>query len=285
MGNIKRGDKLVWAVDLNEKSLSKLANERQIYNYLEEPLLHDFCQKIGVSVIPFNHEEPKDTSYGHFIKATYSELNIDETKNNAIKYVINYLRVNLRRKHLALKERAELEKQIEQLKGNSIELRKRRSLRSFDTLYIKEKHTFLIFTIKEITFIPYKLFFLEIIISSHQKFLEASNNTEMTKNLVELKILYNSLNNVVDERKEKSVKGITLPHQIALLKEIGFFDLGYFKTISATKRNDIIAKLLNSNARSIKGNISALDPNSNENLSKYTSYNYTDEVKNYLFKL
>ena len=74
----------------------------------------------------------------------------------------------------------------------------------------------------------------------------------------------------------------SLPYQIALLNELGYFELEKSKNLSKDKVYEITARLLNSDKRSVKGNHAVLDPNSNENRSKFTSQNYMEEVEKYL---
>ncbi|WP_291868599.1 hypothetical protein [Maribacter sp.] len=111
----------------------------------------------------------------------------------------------------------------------------------------------------------------------HQNYLfDAENGIEW----IEQKIKGEGLPEV-----EKDNNKISLPHQIALLNEIGFFELDYFKNATQTKRNKIISKLLNADLRGVRGNIKTLDPNTTENIFRFTSYKHIDEVKNYLNKL
>ncbi len=83
-------------------------------------------------------------------------------------------------------------------------------------------------------------------------------------------------------------KNHSLPFVIALLNELEFFDLPKVKFLSLTKKARLISIIQqldcndkNKN-RSISGNISALKPTSNENLTKYTSYLHADRVKDLL---
>lgn len=76
-----------------------------------------------------------------------------------------------------------------------------------------------------------------------------------------------------------------LPYKIALLNELGFFKLDAIKKLTKENQYKIISALTGGTHRTIKGNVNVLDPNSNDDRTKYTSNNYTDEVKNYLDKL
>lgn len=75
-----------------------------------------------------------------------------------------------------------------------------------------------------------------------------------------------------------------IPYTIAFLDYIGFLkhlEKEHFQT--KYKLNLEIAKLLNSNARAIKGNISSLLPNSTEDKNRYTAYRHKEMVeKEYL---
>lgn len=78
---------------------------------------------------------------------------------------------------------------------------------------------------------------------------------------------------------------VSLPYQIALLNELGFFELERIKHLPKEKVFAITAKLLNADGRSVKGNYHVLNPKSEENRQRFTSYNYMSEVKNYLDRL
>ena len=76
-----------------------------------------------------------------------------------------------------------------------------------------------------------------------------------------------------------------LPYKIALLQELGFFELDKIKKLTKENKFKVIQKLTGGTHRTIKGNVNVLNSDSNEDRAKYTSNNYTDEVKNYLDKL
>jgi hypothetical protein len=76
-----------------------------------------------------------------------------------------------------------------------------------------------------------------------------------------------------------------LPYKITLLNELGFFKLDAIKKLTKENQFKIISSLTGGTHRTVKGNVNVLDPNSNEDRIKYTSNNYTDEVKMYLDKL
>ena len=78
---------------------------------------------------------------------------------------------------------------------------------------------------------------------------------------------------------------VKLPYQIALLNELGFFELDKFKNLSQSKVYQITAKLLNADKRGVSGNHRVLDPKSNEDRFRYTSDKHIDDVKKYLDRL
>jgi len=95
--------------------------------------------------------------------------------------------------------------------------------------------------------------------------LKSLPNTETTKEEI--------------EQEEKT------PYKIALLKELGFFELDKIKKLSKENSFKVIQKLIGGTPRTIKGNINVLNESSLEDRNKYTSNNHIEEVKNYLDKL
>lgn len=81
------------------------------------------------------------------------------------------------------------------------------------------------------------------------------------------------------EQEEKT------PYKIALLKELGFFELDRIKKNSKENVFKIIQKLTGGTVRTIKGNVNVLNEESKEDRSKYTSNNHIEEVIIYLDKL
>lgn len=72
-----------------------------------------------------------------------------------------------------------------------------------------------------------------------------------------------------------------LPYKIAFLDYVGFLkhlENEHFQT--KYKLNLELSKMLNTNARAIKGNISSLLPNSTEDKNRYTAYRYKETVEN-----
>lgn len=99
----------------------------------------------------------------------------------------------------------------------------------------------------------------------HNAKLKSLPNTETTKEEI--------------EQEEKT------PYKIALLKELGFFDLDKVKNISKEKQYIIIQKLIGGTLRTVKGNILVLNPESKEDRMKYTANNHIENIKDYLDKL
>lgn len=83
----------------------------------------------------------------------------------------------------------------------------------------------------------------------------------------------------------KKRKPISLPHQIALLNELGFFELDKIKHLPKEKVFELTAKLLNADQRGVKGNYAVLDPNSIQDSRRYTSVQYMEQVKKYINNL
>ncbi len=77
----------------------------------------------------------------------------------------------------------------------------------------------------------------------------------------------------------------TIPYKIALLSELGFFELEKIKKISKENQYKVIQKLIGGTPRTIKGNVLVLNEKSKEDRSKYTSNNYNEDVINYLDRL
>lgn len=92
------------------------------------------------------------------------------------------------------------------------------------------------------------------------------------------------LDRLPPENKTKS-KERSLPYQIALLNELGFFELDKLKALPKDKVYQVVANLLNADKRGVSGNHRVLDPNSLENRIKFTSFNHVDKVRKYLDEL
>jgi hypothetical protein len=101
---------------------------------------------------------------------------------------------------------------------------------------------------------------------------------EVNSNIRYFKI---KLDRLPSKNKTNSKKK-SLPYQIALLNELGYFELEKFKNLPKDKVYEITARLLNSDKRSVKGNHAVLNPISKENTVKFTSHIYMEAVKKYL---
>jgi hypothetical protein len=106
-------------------------------------------------------------------------------------------------------------------------------------------------------------------------------DTERKVNLI-LENLNTENQTILSDSEEKEKP---LPYKIALLQELGFFELDKIKKLTKENKFKVIQKLTGGTHRTIKGNVNVLNYDSNEDRAKYTSNNYTDEVKNYLDKL
>lgn len=88
-----------------------------------------------------------------------------------------------------------------------------------------------------------------------------------------------------DEPEKVIEKAYSLPIAIALLQEIGFFELEKIKNLSPTSLAKIIAIIQlkdpnNKNGnRAISGNIRVLNPDNKEDGFKYTSHKHAEKVK------
>ncbi len=108
-------------------------------------------------------------------------------------------------------------------------------------------------------------------------------NGEQTKK--DLKIQLNRLKPISSDLTKTIKKTSSLPYQIALLNELGFFDLDKFKNLPQSKVYQITAKLLNANKRGVSGNHRVLSDNTKEDRLRYTADKHIDDVKKYLDKL
>ena len=84
----------------------------------------------------------------------------------------------------------------------------------------------------------------------------------------------------VQNKLIKLLSNNQLPYQIAMLDYLGFLDFVYGENGQIkTALNKEIARILDSEERGVKGNISVLSEHSNENRSRYTAFNYKEIVK------
>lgn len=120
----------------------------------------------------------------------------------------------------------------------------------------------------------------------HQIKIVIANDISKIANLRKEIVFYKTrLSRLQSMRQTKTIdtntKKKSLPYQIALLNEVGFFELEYFKKLTQKKVNEITSKILNTQPRSVSGNISALQ-DKNIGHQKYTSYKHIESVKKYL---
>lgn len=75
-----------------------------------------------------------------------------------------------------------------------------------------------------------------------------------------------------DEVESPNKKALTsCSVQISMLNQMGVLDLPIFQNKSQAQKERILSKLLNRSIRDIRGNLNSLNPNSNEDLTKYTA--------------
>lgn len=98
-----------------------------------------------------------------------------------------------------------------------------------------------------------------------------------------VKNLYETFENEKEEKDEEikiQKPPTSLPLQIAILSEIGFFELEKFKNLSSTQKENLISILLNRpDKRAIRGNFNVLNKDSNEDDTKYTSFNNLEKAR------
>ena len=102
------------------------------------------------------------------------------------------------------------------------------------------------------------------------------------KSLINDKI--NSKNQEITKNEKQSNINIDkkIPYKIALLNEIGFFDLPAIKELNREKQRGLLNILIGGTDRQLKGNINVLNPNSIDNRIRYTSFTHEKDVKKYL---
>ncbi len=129
----------------------------------------------------------------------------------------------------------------------------------------------------------YKVYISQLL--EREKLRISQNRQRLINEIEDLEIRKSRLPQQIEKGNEEEVeKGI--PYKIALLNEIGFFELEAIKSLTKENQFKIINQLTGSPTRTIKGNVNILrNINSNEDNTKYTSNSYVDEVKNYLNKL
>lgn len=86
-------------------------------------------------------------------------------------------------------------------------------------------------------------------------------------------------------KKESSGKSYSNPQKLALLHELGFFELPIFKNINETKINEITGFLLNANPKEFvyKNRLNLKSKSPNYQTDKYTAYQYLEEMKKLIF--
>lgn len=110
------------------------------------------------------------------------------------------------------------------------------------------------------------------------QFLEERIKFENGK-LTEQEKLINKLSNV----KEKKQPKLSNPKKLALLHELGIFELPIMKNLSDDKQNEIIGLLLDADKKEFvyknQANINTLNSNKPYDITKYTAYTYLDDMR------
>ncbi|WP_374465187.1 hypothetical protein [Chryseobacterium sp.] len=96
------------------------------------------------------------------------------------------------------------------------------------------------------------------------------------KDIVEDILLNKSIEEILKEENketEDSIKRKTTSCsvQVSILNELVFFDLQKVKEMTSTQKEYTISCLLNRGEREVKGNINVLNPNSKEDVTRYTA--------------
>lgn len=184
-------------------------------------------------------------------------------------------------------ERDFIESKIEQL--NQLELEyKRKCYLSDDEVYQEIKKTERIAdSISKGFDITYKKDFDQHLENEFLDFRKKYIFKEKKEDSLRLKFYKAKLENLpnIELTKEEAEPEEKMPSIIALLKELGFFELDLVKSKLKENQYAIVKKITGGTIRTIKGNILALNPESKEDRSKYTSNNHIESMKNYLDKL
>lgn len=180
-------------------------------------------------------------------------------------------------------ERNFIESKLEQFKQSELEYKRKCDLTD-DEVYDEIKKTKRYLTGNENNYDKKSMDYLEREFLNHrQKYISKEKREEGIRSKfynAKLKCLPNT-----ETTKEEIEQEEKTPYKIALLKELGFFELDRIKKLSKENVFKVIQKLTGGTVRTIKGNVNVLNKESNEDRTKYTSNNHFEEVKNYLDKL
>lgn len=106
------------------------------------------------------------------------------------------------------------------------------------------------------------------------------------KNLMDIHDLGKIEQEKTEETEQKQgTEKKEIPYKIALLNEIGFFELPAVKNMTKVKQRELIQQLIGGTDRQIKGNINVLNPHSLDDRTRYTSGQYEETVKQLISSL
>lgn len=74
----------------------------------------------------------------------------------------------------------------------------------------------------------------------------------------------------------------SIPFKIALCHELGFLNTKQFQSLTNSRKCEVLQLLIGGTNRQIKGNLAVLNPNSNDNPSRYTAHQYLGKVRKLL---
>ncbi|MGM0931945.1 MAG: hypothetical protein ACQEWD_00720 [Bacteroidota bacterium] len=129
------------------------------------------------------------------------------------------------------------------------------------------------------------LHYIEWKLNIHKDKIEPHIFEDVKLELLEKLKQYKEAEQPEKQKEGNNQKSTDLPYKIALLNEIGFFDLPLMKSLPGTKKREVISKLIGGTDRQIKGNINVLNPRSTDSRTRYTSFAYEDEVKKFISNL
>lgn len=107
---------------------------------------------------------------------------------------------------------------------------------------------------------------------------------DVMKEIAELKAIQSF---IIDKpNKPGKIDDLVLPQQMLLLKELGFFELEYFKDglCTVNKRNEVTARLLNANLSNVKDNYLAFSSTSPKSGKNPLTDTHKDIIKQILRK-
>lgn len=110
-----------------------------------------------------------------------------------------------------------------------------------------------------------------------EKYFEEICSSMILDNNIERDFLDENQSDTSNQTEKPKITSCSV--QISLLDELGFFELPKIKAMNSTNKEYVISRLLNRRERDVRGNINALNPDSEEDLSRYTSPTETTKQK------